>query len=168
MPVTCSSSWPFCKENGCKTWHSWGIAAVCTCAVACFFVSRKDKLAWLLLCQETKLMSMCWSPWLFPYTGNCKSESKPGFFATTAFLSFTHDGPRSLPFQIIQSICSRSLSPKVTNTSCWRRGKPYCSWCLCCDLARRRISSLLLDWFRSCSMMLYVPSKTFRYFSLFI
>lgn len=97
-----------------------------------------------------------------------KANPKKDFFAATAFLSFTHDGPQSLPFQITQSICSSSLSPKVTKTSCWRRSKPYCSRCLCCDLARRRISSLLLDWFRFCSTMLYVHSKTFRYFSLFI
>ena len=132
-----------------------------------FWVDRKN-LACLLLCQETKLMSVCWSPRSFAYIGNCTNESKPGFFAATAYLNFTHDVPQSFPFQITQSICSGSLSPKVTNASCWRRGKPYCSRCLWCDLARRRISSLSLDRFRSCSMKLYVPSKTFRYFSLFI
>lgn len=73
-----------------------------------------------------------------------KANSNQNFFATTTFLSFTHDGPQSLPFQITQSICSSSLSPKVTNTSCWGRGKPYCSRCLCCDLARKRISSLFV------------------------
>lgn len=147
--------------------HCCSVYLCCGLLLCCLWVGRTN-FAWLLLCQETKLMSTCRSPQSFPYIGNYKSESKPGFFAATAFLSFTHDGPRSLPFQITQSICSSSLSPEVTNTSCWRRGKPYCSRCLCCDLARRRTSSLLLDWFRPCNMMLYVPSKTFRYFSLFI
>lgn len=149
---------------------SWDTAAVCPFVMACFCIVSgwTGKTAWPPLCQETRLMSISWSPPSFACIGNCKNESKPRFFSAMAYLNYTHDGPQPLPFQITQSICSSSLSPKVTNTSCWGRGRPYCSRCLCCDLARRRISSLLVDWFRSCSMKLYVLSKTLRYFRLFI
>lgn len=156
----------------CCVWNIFQLRHCCNVSFCydlvlyCFWVDRKICLTAFMLRNQTNVHLL--KPLSFAYTGNSKNESKPGVFSAMAYLNYTHDGPQPLPFQITQSVCSSSLSPKVTNASCWGRGRPCCSRCLCCDLARRRISSLLLDWFRSCSMKLYVLSKTFWYFSLFI